>query len=115
LKAYLRGSGKDEDFLVNKCKHDLIIALKAAEECGLTNLIKFETQDQATLDLANKLYSSKALQFAIVGYYTYLSFKYLLVLAERLVTKTEAFCLENVECHAGKPTAIVALRSARRK
>jgi len=115
LKAYLRGSGKDEDFLVNKCRHDIVITLDAAEKCGLTNLVKFEPPERAVLNLANQHYSSKALQFTIVGAYTYPDFEVLLMLAEKLITKIEAFCIEKVNCHEGKDTAVVGLRSARRK
>lgn len=61
LKAYLRGSGKDEDFLVKKCRHDLVLTLNAAEENGLADLVKLESKEREILHLANALYSSKAL------------------------------------------------------
>jgi HEPN domain-containing protein len=111
LKAYLRGSGKDEVFLVHTCKHNLLITLKAAEENGLTDILKLEPEERSVLDLANRLYSSKALQFAIAGRYHYPAFEPLLQIAEKLIAKTEAFCMENVEHHAGKPTAVRELRS----
>lgn len=114
LKAHLRGSGKDEEFLAKRCHHDLMLALNAAEENGLTDLVRLEPKEREILRLANALYSSKALQFAIAGCYRYPQFQPLLQIAENLVQKTEAFCLEHVECHAGKPTAVIALRSARR-
>ncbi len=115
LKGYLRGSGESEDFLADKCKHNLIIALNAAEERGLTNLLKLESKEREELYLASELYSSKALQFPIAGLYTLPHFETLLQIAEKLVAQIEVFCLENVKRHTGEPTAVVALRSARRK
>lgn len=115
LKAYLRGSGESENFLVNKCGHDLAKTLQAANERGLTNLFTVEPTKRLVLESANRLYSAKVLQFGIAGFYRYPSFEPLLQIAKNLVTSTEAFCLENVERHAGKPTAVIALRSARGK
>jgi hypothetical protein len=115
LKAYLRGRGESESFLANKCGHDLVKALQAAEERGLKNLLKFEPAERSILESANKLFNSKALQFPIAGRYRYPRFELLLQIAEKLVAKTEAFCMANVECHAGKPTAVLTLRSAREK
>lgn len=115
LKAYLRASGEDEDFLVRICNHNLLTALKAAEDLGLTNLFRLEPEERGELDLANALYSSKALQFTIAGRYTLPHFETLLQIAEKLVVKTEKFCLNNVERHAAKPTAVTTLRAARKK
>src|SRR5665213_1708764 len=50
LKAYLRGSGKTEDFLAKKCNHNLITALQAANEHGLTNLLKLEPREFSALE-----------------------------------------------------------------
>ena len=111
LKGYLRGCGKDEDFLVKTCQHDLLVALKAADENGLANLLKLEPLELEVLDLANALFSSKALQFGIAGYYRYPHFKPLLQIAEKLVAQTEQFCLENVDRHTGKATAVQELRA----
>lgn len=115
LKAYLRGSGESETFLAKKCGHDLATTLQAADERGLINLLRFEPTERSILELANSLYSTKALQFGIAGHYRYPRFEPLLQIAENLVTSTEAFCLENVERHAGKPTAVFSLRSAKGK
>jgi hypothetical protein len=115
LKGYLRGSGKDENFLANECGHNLAKTFKAAEEFGLTNLLKLEPEECKALDLANTLYNSKALQFPIAGRYTFPHFETLLQIAGKLVVKTETFCLDNVKRHTGKSTAVTALRAARRK
>ncbi len=115
LKAYLRGSGEDETFLAKKCGHDIATTLQAAEERGLNNFLRFDQTERSVLEFANRLYSTKALQFGIAGFYRYPRFEPLLQIAEKLVANTEAFCLENVERHTGKPTAVVALRSAKGK
>jgi hypothetical protein len=115
LKAYLRGCGKDERFLANECGHDLFVAWNAAESVGLKSLVELTPEDTLILDFANQLYSSKALQFSITGFYQYPPFEPLLRLAEKLVVGIEAFCVKNVDFHCGKPTAVHALRVSKKQ
>ena len=115
LKGFLRGSGKSEDSLVKEYGHNLMKALDAAEKHGLTTLLKIETEERSALKLVNAHYESKALQFTIEGVYDLPRFEVLLEIAEKLIAKTGAFCLKNRELHAGKPTAVIKLRSARKK
>ena len=115
LKAFLRGSGKDETFLAKVCNHNLAVALKAAEEIGLNKLLKLDSQEHQVLNSANQLYSTKALQFGISGRYSYPHFEPLLKITEKIVIGTEEFCMKNAERHTGRPTSVNRLHSTHNK
>jgi hypothetical protein len=110
LKGYLRACGESENFLARNCDHSLCRALKAAEKRGLAHLLNLESDERFALDLVNELYVSKALQFTVKGGYTFPHFETVLQLAEKLVSRTERFCLDKVKRHHGEPTAVTALR-----
>lgn len=115
LKAYLRGKGKTEDFLVRSIGHDLVAALDVAEREGLSGHVKIEAMELHALTKINAYYNSKDLQYAL-SYFnkSYPSVEVLSALAKKLVVGLDDFCLKTSMLHDGKSTAVVTLRGKRK-
>lgn len=105
LKGYLRGCGWSDKQL-RQLSHDLNKCLQAAIDNGVEKHVSLTQDDADTIGMINPYYEGKDLQYSRAGLKRYPDLDSLIAVAEHIWKELRSFCVENRECHYGKPTKV---------
>ena len=107
LKSYLRAMGSSKREL-RDVSHDLALGLKKARNVGLDRLLKIGARDRKLVEDLGVHYKSKDLQYTEVGLKRrYPRIEEVEEFSKRLFCATDAFAVQKLEVHHGKPTAVL--------
>lgn len=67
LKAFLLSRGVPLENLKSECGHQLHISIRKAKELGLLEIVDLTREEVSTIEVLDRLYSSKQLQYIVTG------------------------------------------------
>jgi hypothetical protein len=71
LKSYLLANGVELKKLKREYGHELHRSLRKAKELGLVSIVRLAADEESAIELLDKLYSSKQLQYIVTGAKTF--------------------------------------------
>jgi hypothetical protein len=74
LKSYLLANGVELRKLRRDYGHELHRSLRKAKELGLPNIVKLTEEEESVIEVLDKLYATKQLQYIVTGAKTFPSF-----------------------------------------
>ncbi|MEC9493049.1 hypothetical protein [Flexistipes sp.] len=102
LKAFLRGCGKELDFLKNVLGHDLKKCLDEARNNNLSEYVKISSKFETSIEVVNPYYMSKQFEYITSGIKTLPDIDDIDILIEgtsQIIKDIKKFCVEKRKLH----------------
>jgi HEPN domain-containing protein len=99
LKAFLRGAGKDLDFLKYDLGHDLEKSFSQAKNNCLTDYATITKEFETSMKMVSLYYKNKGFEYITTGTKTLPNIDILIEGTSSLISEVRAFCIKKRELH----------------